>query len=216
MEGKKHLKEQQKSDKDVSEELVTSLKEQFETEQNLTDVAIKHQAVARDSMKDILLKTIADQGAELERLCRDSQALKEKLEKLTENNTSLVKQNIALRRQVRVLKTSSLTPSSLTSPLPHTHRKTNPVAPQRGEDIAKTDQRQESPSRAKDAVFPQAFGLLPRLPNISGLAKFKEKLEKLLGIGGLESARRHSSLSPTAASKKNAVSDELSVAPLRS
>jgi hypothetical protein len=131
---------------------------------------------------DTLFKIIADQAIEVERLTGDSQALKERLEKLTESNESLVKENSGLRGEVRDLKTPSSTPLPLTSALPRTPSKPDATLPLLSSEKTGVPHHEEisTPPRRKQlrTQLPQS---LPSTSNTSVQANFKGRLRKLLG-----------------------------------
>lgn len=85
-----------------------SIKEPTKIEEDLTDMEIRHQNELAGSMINTLFKVTAQQEVEIVRLTQDCKALQGQLEKLAESNGSLVKHNIALRRQVTDLKTPTL------------------------------------------------------------------------------------------------------------
>lgn len=158
-----------------------AMKESSEDEEFSIDAASKSEEEVMSSAMDTLLKVVADYDAEIERLTQDSRVLREQVKKLASSNESLVKQNIALRRQTRDLKNASISgmPSASSS---RTFKHISSAGAQ-GSDTAVDSPNTEICAfpEAEQMESPLFLQSLPRIPNTSGLAKFKERLGKLLG-----------------------------------
>jgi hypothetical protein len=187
-EENKSLKDQLKYYEDANDQLMMPIKEPTKIEEDSTDTEIRHQKELTDSIINTLFKVTAQQEVEIVRQTQGSKALQEQLEKLAESNGSLVKHNIALRRQVRDLKTPTFIPLPLSSSLARIPMDASPATPQ-APDTAETDRREIRPPREKDVLSPQLSLPLPHTANTSRLAKFKEKVGKLLGYGKSETVR---------------------------
>jgi hypothetical protein len=82
-----------------------------------------------DTIVDTELRSMAKNLAEFEERVWGSQALKQQLEKQTERNCSFVQESIALRSQVRKLKTPSFTILPPTSSFRQVTDKTDSALP---------------------------------------------------------------------------------------